>query len=53
MANLTLLQTRVPTKQAKKLDKLQKKAGVMARAEFLRGIINRFIEGEEAKEEQG
>ena len=50
MANtLTLIQARLPTKQVKKLDKLMKEAGVLTRAEFLRQIVNSFIENTEEK----
>lgn len=46
---LTLIQARIPTKQVKKLDKLMKEAGVVTRAEFLRQIVNGFIEADELK----
>jgi metal-responsive CopG/Arc/MetJ family transcriptional regulator len=41
---LVLIQTRISARQAKKLDKLQKKAGFVTRAEFLRQIVAEFLE---------
>ena len=50
MNHLTLIQTRITDKQAKKLDKAQKIAGCVTRAEFLRQIVSDFLEAQEAKE---
>ena len=47
MANQVLIQTRLSAKQAKKLDKLQKKAEYESRAEFVRQILTRYIEDQE------
>lgn len=46
----TLIQTRITDKQAKKLDKAQKSAGFVNRAEFLRQIISDFLKVQDEKE---
>ena len=47
MVNQILIQTRLSEKQAKKLDKLQNKAGYEFRAEFVRQIITKYIKDQE------
>lgn len=41
---LTLIQTRIPAKQAAALDKLQQKAGVLTRAEYVRQILLQHVD---------
>jgi len=51
MPNPILIQTRITTKQAKKLDKARKDAGMVTRSAYLRMIVDEFLKAREKQEQ--